>query len=78
MALMSRPEIDDKTGLTEPEGKVLALICEAWGAFCELPVTHPDDMRTRCDAVHVIQGLLMQRVAQRAYPVGWPTKTTPG
>lgn len=67
-------ECNEETGLLPDEQKILDAVCSIWGGWCNLPKQHPDDSREVCDAVHIIQGLLMQRVARRAFPVGWPIK----
>jgi hypothetical protein len=63
--------------LTKKEKEVLVKIGYAHKAFIELEQQHPDDIRDYVNGVHIMQGLIMQRVARRAskeFPVYNKTK----
>ena len=66
------PESENICGLTVDEQKVLERLTECHKAFLDLAPQHPDELREFIDGVHVIQGVLMQRVTRRSYPKGWP------
>ena len=57
-----------KKPFTEQEQKVMDLLVEAQVEFSTLPSTHPDEGPDWRNALHVLQGLLMQRVTRRDYP----------
>ena len=63
--------VDAKSGLTLKEEKVSAALVKAYAEFKRLPVQHPDDLNEFEFGIHLCQGLLMQRIARRAYPEGW-------
>jgi len=67
------PDSVNICGLTVNEQKVLERLTECHRAFLVLTPQHPDELREFVDAVHVIQGVLMQRIVRRSYPKGWPT-----
>lgn len=52
--------------LTKKEKNVIKKIGEAHKAFLDLEQQHPDDIRDYVNGVHIMQGLIMQRVARRA------------
>ena len=52
----------------DKEAEVMDHTLKAWSAFTSLDQTHPDDMIVIREAVHVIQGIIMQRVIRRDYP----------
>jgi hypothetical protein len=62
--------------VTRAERKVLNLIGACHGAFAELPQSHPSDLPDFVNGVHIMQGLIMQRVARRAEPKSFPTYKT--
>jgi len=62
--------------ITNEEKSVLNKIGEAHKAFMDLEQQHPDDIRDFVNGVHIMQGLLMQRVARRADPESFPSYKT--
>lgn len=63
--------------LTKKEKEVLTKIGDAHKAFIELEQQHPDDIRDYINGVHIMQGLIMQRVARRTskeFPIYKKTK----
>ena len=62
--------------ITDEESQVLKKIGEAYKAFMELEQQHPDDLRDFVNGVHIMQGLIMQRIARRVDPETFPTYKT--
>ena len=62
--------------VTQEEKRVLDKIGEAHKAFADLEQQHPDDIRDFINGIHILQGLIMQRVARRADPDSFPSYTT--
>lgn len=60
-------------GLDDAEGKVMDALVAATRAYGALPRQHPQEIPEFIAAIHVCQGLLARRIAQRLYPLGWPT-----
>lgn len=67
------PEERNIMGLTDREDAVMNSLVQAVRDYSVLEEQHPDEMRTFIDAIHVIQGLLAERVVRRSYPKGWPS-----
>ncbi len=61
-------------GLTEPEGKVLDLLVDAFNEFCKLERQHPNEGTDFTDGIHKCQSVLALRIVRREYPEGWPKK----
>jgi hypothetical protein len=59
--------------VTDEEKEVLKKIGEAHKAFMNLKQDHPDDIRDFVNGVHIMQGLIMQRIARRSDPEMFPT-----
>ncbi len=51
--------------MTEQEKKVVLLLADAWNAFIELPVEHPDDQNDFRGAIHHAQNIVFSRQARR-------------
>jgi len=62
--------------ITKEEKQVLDKISEAHRAFAELEQQHPNDIRDYINGIHILQGLIMQRIARRADPNMFPTYKT--
>lgn len=67
--------VDNKTGLTDSEQKVMDALVLAFNEFAKIERQHPDEMRDFTDAIHRAQDLLAVRIARREFPDGWPTYT---
>ncbi len=61
---------------TDAEKTVLKKIGEAMKAFMELKQHHPDDKSDFVNGVHIMQGMIMQRVCRRLDPEHWVTYET--
>ena len=64
------------TLVTKEEFLVLEKISAAYKSFCELEQQHPDDIRDFVNGVHIMQGLIMQRVCRRVDPKKFPSYET--
>lgn len=62
--------------MTKDEKRVLKKIGETHKAFMELEQQHPDDLRDFINGVHIMQGLIMQRVCRRSEPYEFPIYET--
>lgn len=60
-----------ESGMTEKEEKVADDLIKAHNGFCKLPKSHPDERKEWIFGMHILQGLLMQRVTRRLYPKYW-------
>ena len=58
--------------MTRQEKKVLKAIGLAQKEFVSLKQQHPSDINDFIQGVHIMQGLIMQRVARRADPKIFP------
>ena len=54
-------------GFTEQEVRVLDMTVELVAEFCALPVEHPTDGAEFCQAMHVLQTLVLSRPGRRHY-----------
>ena len=54
-------------GLTPEEGEVMDCLIEAWNAFVNLPIQHPDDHDEFRHALHQIQNIVGMRVVRRNF-----------
>jgi hypothetical protein len=61
---------------TDAEKDVLKKIGVAMQAFMALEQHHPDDKQDFVNGVHIMQGLIMQRVCRRVDPENWPIYET--
>jgi len=59
------------SGLTEQELKVMDNICEGYTEFLKLDLQHPSEMGDFVNAIHVIQGILAMRVIRREHSEYW-------
>ncbi|MGH7240696.1 MAG: hypothetical protein ACREGB_00175 [Candidatus Saccharimonadales bacterium] len=62
--------------VTRAERDVLRAISKAHKAFADLPQDHPDDIHDYVQGIHIMQGLVMQRIARRANPKNFPRYLT--
>lgn len=65
--------INNISGLTEQEIKVMDKICEGYSEFLKLEMQHPCEMQDFVNAIHSIQSILALRVVRRSYPNYWLT-----
>ena len=63
--------INEISGLTSQEEKICFRISKICQLFNELPIQHQDDAKEWSFGIHILQGLLMQRIARRTYPRYW-------
>ena len=61
------------SGLTDQEIKVMDKILEGYNEWLRLEMTHPAEMQDFINAVHTVQQLLAMRVIRRDYPKYWLT-----
>jgi len=64
-------KINLRSGLTEKEEEISSGINRIHQLFEELPVQHQDDIKECVTGIHILQGLLMQRIARRYHPKYW-------
>lgn len=50
---------------TDKEQEVMDRLIDAWNAFCELPVVHPDQQTEFRHALHDLQRQIMVRPVRR-------------
>lgn len=62
--------------ITDKEKEVLKNIGAAHRAFAELDQTHPSDLPDFVNGVHIMQGMIMQRICRRENPEVFPTYET--
>ena len=62
--------------MTKQERRVVNFIGKAHSAFAKLKQQHPSDISDFIQGVHIMQGLIMQRVARRADPKSFPIYKT--
>jgi hypothetical protein len=63
--------------ITEAEKQALGRLAESWNQFALLEDGHPDDLSEFRQAIHVCQNIIACRVARRADPDVWWTRTIP-
>jgi len=50
------------------EKEIMDLLSKSYNLFIETPQTHPSDMDDFCKAIHLAQGIIMERIVRRDYP----------
>ena len=63
---VSAASVVDHSGLTGKENYLLECTVDIVNGFSKLPEEHPDDMDEMVRAIHVIQGLILQRPTRRS------------
>lgn len=64
-------EINKVSGLTKQEEEIAEDILKVHHRYLGLPKQHPSDIDEWITGIHILQGLLMQRIARRLYPQYW-------
>ena len=58
--------------LTPEEIALLEGLGDCWNQFCQLPAGHPADAIEFSTAIHVLQNMIMARLAVRRHPEIFP------